>query len=144
MLPQSEVSVDLRRIFNRLSIGTVGVAATQINVLINTLLATSTVLGAVSWLNYAFRLFQFPVGILGVSIAGSNLVHFSSAIKENNLPLAKSYLSESLKLAFLTIIPSMALLMAMAEPSVRLIFERGLFEVREVSYSNNWACSKKC
>ena len=61
--------------------GLVGFAATQINLLVNTILASGTIVGAVSWLSYAFRLFQLPVGILSVSIGNSNLVHFSEAWK---------------------------------------------------------------
>ena len=49
--------------------GTVGLAATQVNVFVNTLLATGTETGAVSWLQYAFRLMYLPIGLFGVSIA---------------------------------------------------------------------------
>ena len=49
--------------------GTIGLAATQVNVFVNTLLATSEGTGAVSWLNYAFRLMYLPMGLFGVSIA---------------------------------------------------------------------------
>ena len=65
-----------QKVLGLLGPGLVGFAATQINLLITTILATSTVIGAVSWLNYSFRLFQLPVGILGVSIGNSNLVHY--------------------------------------------------------------------
>ena len=66
----SLLSKSVRKIIGRLGIGTIGVAATQINLLINTLLATNAEIGAVSFLSYGFRLFQFPVGILGVSVSG--------------------------------------------------------------------------
>ena len=49
--------------------GTIGLAATQMNVFVNTVLATSEGTGAVSWLNYAFRLMYLPLGLFGVSIA---------------------------------------------------------------------------
>ena len=49
--------------------GTLGLAATQVNLFVNTLLATSQGTGAVSWLNYAFRLMYLPIGLFGVSIA---------------------------------------------------------------------------
>ena len=53
--------------------GTVGLAATQINILVNSVFATSVGPGAVSWLNYAFRLMQFPIGVFGVSLASATL-----------------------------------------------------------------------
>ena len=46
-----------------------GLAATQVNLFVNTLLATSQGTGAVSWLTYAFRLMYLPIGLFGVSIA---------------------------------------------------------------------------
>ena len=49
--------------------GTIGLAATQVNLFVNTLLATSQGTGAVSWLTYAFRLMYLPIGLFGVSIA---------------------------------------------------------------------------
>ena len=49
--------------------GTLGLAATQVNMFVNTLLATGQGTGAVSWLNYAFRLMYLPIGLFGVSIA---------------------------------------------------------------------------
>ena len=121
------LSVETVKVFKRVGIGTIGIAATQINILVTTLLATGTVVGAVSWLNYAFRLFQFPVGVLSVSIAGSNLVHFSESWKKGDKDKAISYLKASYIISFLVLIPSLALLYSMAKPSVHLIFERGAF-----------------
>ena len=53
--------------------GTIGLAATQVNVFVNTVLATSEGTGAVSWLNYAFRLMYLPIGLFGVSIATATI-----------------------------------------------------------------------
>ncbi len=115
------------KVLNRLGIGTVGIAATQINVLVTTILATGTQLGAVSWLTYAFRLFQFPVGILSVSIAGSNLVHFSEALKKGENEEARGILSTSYQLSWFLIVPAFALMMALNEEAVHLVFQRGAF-----------------
>ncbi len=120
-----------KKIIHRLGIGTIGTAATQINVLISTILATSTVVGAVSWLSYAFRLFQFPVGVFSVSIAGSNLVHFSDSWKEGNKSKAIEYLYTSYFLSILILIPATFLLSALSVQSVHLIFQRGLFKFND-------------
>jgi putative peptidoglycan lipid II flippase len=120
-----------KRIVHRVGIGTIGIAANQINIIITTILATGTVIGAVSWLTYAFRLFQFPVGILSVSIAGSNLVHFSDAWKEGEHDRARDVLKSSYFLSYLTIVPALALLLALARESVHIVFERGAFDVED-------------
>jgi putative peptidoglycan lipid II flippase len=63
----------LKRMLWMMVPGTIGLAATQVNILVNTILATSQGRGAVSWLNYAFRLMQFPIGLFGVSLASATL-----------------------------------------------------------------------
>jgi putative peptidoglycan lipid II flippase len=108
--------------------GLIGFAATQINLLIVTILATGTVVGAVSWLNYGFRLFQLPVGILSVSIGNSNLVHFSDAWKRKDVAGAKASLQTSYFLSFLTVMPALVMLYCLSEEIIHLIFERGRFD----------------
>ena len=63
---------ELRQILRMMVPGTLGVAAVNINVLVNTYLAAAEP-GAVSWLGYAFRLMYLPIGIFGVSIATAAL-----------------------------------------------------------------------
>jgi putative peptidoglycan lipid II flippase len=108
--------------------GLIGFAATQVNLLITTILATGTLTGAVSWLNYSFRLFQLPVGILSVSIGNSNLVHFSEAWKKKDEAGAKASLQTSYYLSFLTVMPALVILYCLSEEIVNLIFERGRFD----------------
>ena len=57
--------------------GTLGLAAVQINVLVNTSLAATQQEGAVSWLQFAFRLMYLPIGLFGVSIATAALPDLS-------------------------------------------------------------------
>ncbi|MFI5390163.1 MAG: murein biosynthesis integral membrane protein MurJ [Bacteriovoracales bacterium] len=131
--PIQLINKTTKRILHRVSIGTIGTAATQINVLITTILATGTVVGAVSWLSYAFRLFQFPVGVFSVSIAGSNLVHFSDSWKEGNKEKAIEFLSTSYLLSILILVPATFLLTALSVQTVHLIFERGLFNSHDTN-----------
>lgn len=107
--------------------GLVGFAAAQVNLLISTILATGSLVGAVSWLNYSFRLFQLPVGILSVSIGNSNLVHFSESWKKRDVEGAKASLASSYFLSFLTVMPALVVLYCLSDEIVNLIFERGRF-----------------
>ena len=108
--------------------GLVGFAAAQVNLLITTMLATGSMVGAVSWLNYSFRLFQLPVGILSVSIGNSSLVYFSESWKKGDQAGAKKSLEGSYFLSFLTVMPALAVLFCFSEEIVNLIFERGKFD----------------
>ncbi|MBF0408062.1 MAG: murein biosynthesis integral membrane protein MurJ [Candidatus Riflebacteria bacterium] len=107
--------------------GTMGLAATQLNVAISTILATSQGDGAVSWLGYAFRLMQLPLGIFGVSVAQASLPVFSRQAADKDVEGMKNTFSSSLKLtAFINIFACLFLIVC-AEPIIRLLFEHGRF-----------------
>jgi putative peptidoglycan lipid II flippase len=125
--PKQIFSKRAKKVILLLGPGLVGFAATQINLLVNTVLATGAAVGATSWLNYAFRLFQLPVGILSVSIGNTNLVHFSSAWKSGKREEAIGTLSGSYYLSFLSVMPAMVLLYVFSEEVVNLVFQRGQF-----------------
>lgn len=108
--------------------GLVGFAATQVNLIVTTVLATGTLVGAVSWLNYAFRLFQLPVGILSVSIGNANLVHFSNAWKMGEKEEAKGLLRNSYLSSWVVILPAMIIAVLFSNEIVHIIFERGRFD----------------
>jgi putative peptidoglycan lipid II flippase len=116
-----------KKIVKLIGPGLVGFAAAQVNLLITTMIATSYV-GAVSWLSYAFRLFQLPVGILSVSIGNSSMVYFSEAWKKGDQEGAKKSLQQSYYLSYLTVMPALVILFCFSEEIVNLIFERGKFD----------------
>ena len=118
----------LRRVLVLMGPGTLGLAATQVNVFVNTLLATSQVEGAVSWLNYAFRLMYLPIGLFGVSIATAVLPAMSRHLVAHDVPASRKTVADGLSLMMMMNIPATVGLMVLAVPIVRLIFERGAFE----------------
>jgi putative peptidoglycan lipid II flippase len=117
----------LRRVLLLMGPGTVGLAATQINVFVNTILATGEGTGAVSWLDYAFRLMYLPIGIFGVSIATASTPAISRLVAERNLAHVRSTVARSIALMLLLNVPATLGLMALSTPIVRIIFERGSF-----------------
>ncbi|HET6611219.1 MAG TPA: murein biosynthesis integral membrane protein MurJ, partial [Kofleriaceae bacterium] len=107
-----------------------GLAAVQVNIFINSMFAASEP-GAVSWLAYAFRLLQLPIGVFGVAIATVSTTRFSDHAADGDRPAIGRQLEESLRLtAFLTI-PATVGLIVMAEPVIRLLFERGRFSASD-------------
>ena len=117
----------LRRMMMLMIPGTVGLAATQINILVNSVFATSVGEGAVSWLNYSFRLMQFPIGIFGVSLATATLPAFSRHWTQGEFDLASGALGKSLKRVFAINLPASAGLGFLGVPIIGLIFEHGRF-----------------
>jgi putative peptidoglycan lipid II flippase len=101
-------------------------SAVQINVLINGLFA-SQIDGAASWLNFAFRLMQFPIGVFGVAIATVTLPAVAREEARQDLKAFGSTVEKSLRLAFFLTIPSAIGLAVLAEPIIRVIYEHGRF-----------------
>lgn len=128
-IPKKILSKEEKVVFKKLGPGLIGFAATQINLIITTILATGTIVGAVSWLSYAFRLFQLPVGILGVSIGNSNLVHFGDSWTKGEKKEATKILTSSFLLSFVIMVPAGIVLFILSENLVNLIFQRGAFDV---------------
>jgi putative peptidoglycan lipid II flippase len=117
----------LRRALLLMGPGTLGMAATQINVFVNTQLATGQGTGAVSWLDYSFRLMYLPIGLFGVSIATAATPAISRMVAEQDFPRIRSTLANALGLMFFLNLPATIGLMILARPIVSVIFEHGEF-----------------
>jgi len=117
----------LRDVLILMGPGILGVAATQVNLLVNLILATGEGTGAVSWLNYSFRLIYLPIGLFGVSIATVALPVISKHAALEKLSNVRSTVSNGLRLMLVLNIPAAVGLIVIALPIVQLIFERGNF-----------------
>ena len=117
----------LRRVLVLMGPGTIGVAATQVNVFVNTVLATSEGTGAVSWLNFAFRLMYLPIGLFGVSIATATLPAVSRHAAQEDKAAVRNTIADGMSLMLMLNVPATFGLLVLATPIVRLIFERGAF-----------------
>jgi putative peptidoglycan lipid II flippase len=117
----------IKRINRLLSPMIIGLSASRINILVNTLLATMMVEGAVSYLNYAFRLMHFPLGVFGVALGTVTLPKISEEVSQGKFDrLAKTF-HEAVGLSLFLVIPSAVYLAGFGLDLVRLIYERGAF-----------------
>jgi putative peptidoglycan lipid II flippase len=117
----------LREVLRLMVPGTMGLAAVQINVLVNTYLATGEGEGPVSWLGYAFRLMYLPIGLFGVSIATAALPDISRQAAGADLASVRRTVSSAVRMMLMLNVPATAGLMVLAAPIVSLIYERGRF-----------------
>jgi len=115
----------VRQVVRRMVPGTIGVAAFQINVALVQLVALFVGTGIVSSFNGAVRLMELPQGMFGISLATFLLPTLSGLAADKNYPEFRSTLRNGLSsLMFLNLIASV-LLVVLAEPIVRLLFEHG-------------------
>ncbi len=103
-----------------------GMSIAQINLLINTLLASFLVTGSVSWLYYSDRLMEFPLGVFGIALATAILPTLSAQYTRAAEGAFADTLDWALRLVFLVTVPAAALAV-LATPFMAVLFERGEF-----------------
>lgn len=124
----------LRRILLLMGPAILGNAAVQINVMVNTNFASQIEdpirghNGPVSWLAYAFRFMQLPLGLFGVAIASATLPAISRNVAMQDLGAFRRTLARSLSMVFLLTIPSSVGLMILGDSIVGAIYEFHRFD----------------
>jgi putative peptidoglycan lipid II flippase len=116
----------LREMLILMGPGTLGVAAAQINVFVNTVLATGEA-GAPSALGYAFRFMYLPVGIFGVSVATAAIPTLARHAAAGSYADMRTTLSWGLRLMLALSVPATVGLMVLTGPIVELVYQRGRF-----------------
>lgn len=119
----------LRKIIRLMGPAILGNAAVQINVMINTNFASQIPgNGPVSWLGYAFRFMQLPLGIFGVAIASATLPSISRSAAAGNMEEFRGTLARSLGMVFLLTMPSSIGLVVLGDSMIGAIYEGGKFQ----------------
>ena len=118
---------DIRKVLGTFLPATVGAAVFQINTLVGNLLASFQGHGGISYLYYADRLVQFPLGIFGISTATAALPSLARLAAKDDTVSFRETLAYSINLGLLIMIPAMAGLIVLRKPIVALLFERGAF-----------------
>jgi putative peptidoglycan lipid II flippase len=131
------VDINLRVIWPRLTPGVRRLARlflpgalaggiTQINIVIGTVIA-SLAPSAVSYLYYADRIYQLPLGIVGVAIGIVLLPDLTRQLRSGRADLARHTQNRSLEFAMALTLPAAVALVVLAEPIIMVLFERGAF-----------------
>ncbi|HUE86725.1 MAG TPA: murein biosynthesis integral membrane protein MurJ [Vicinamibacterales bacterium] len=117
----------LGRVLLLMGPGTVGLAATQINIFVNTRFAADEGTGAISALDYAFRVMYLPIGLFGVSIAAASTPAFSRQVARGDRTEMQATLASAIGLMLALNLPATIGLVVLAPAIIALIFERGAF-----------------
>lgn len=109
-----------------------GVSATQINLLLDTLMASFLSAGSVSWLYYSDRLVEFPLGIFGIAVATVILPSLSKNHAADDTEAFSNSLDWGLRLVLLIGMPAMTGLLMLAEPILSTLFQYKEFGADDV------------
>jgi putative peptidoglycan lipid II flippase len=114
----------VKRVMSLMGPAIIGTSAVQVNVLVNTFFV-SGIEGGISWLGYAFRLMQFPIGLFGVAVGTASVPVLSRMASEGRIQDFRNTLSSSISLVFLMTLPSACGLVVLGEPIIRLLYSHG-------------------
>ena len=122
----------VRRIGRVVGAAVVGLSAVQVNIFVSNIFASHEV-AAVSWLNYAFRLMQLPLGVFGVAIATVAGAGVAQRAAARDLAGAKRTLGSAMRLVAFLNVPSAVGLMVLANPIISLIYEHRAFKAADTA-----------
>ncbi|MGN6318276.1 murein biosynthesis integral membrane protein MurJ [Trinickia sp.] len=122
----------VKRVLLKMVPATFAVSVAQLSLIINTNIASRLGPGAVSWINYADRLMEFPTALLGVALGTILLPSLSKAHVDEDPHEYSSLLDWGLRVTFLLAVPSALALFLFAEPLTATLFNYGHFDGRSV------------
>lgn len=126
-LPRPRLTPQVRRLLRLMLPGAVGAGVVQINLVIDIMIASLLPTGAISFLYYADRVNQLPLGVVGVAIGTALLPLLSRQIRAGEEAAARASMNRALEFSLLLSVPAAAALMVIAQPVVTVLFQRGAF-----------------
>ena len=129
-LVRPRLSPDVRRVFVLGVPGVLAAGVTQINLLVGTNIASAQP-GAAAWLYYADRLYQLPLGVIGVALSVALLPDISRRLRAGDKGGAVASQNNGLAYGLLLTAPASLGLYALAEPIMSVLFERGSFSAAD-------------
>ncbi|MEZ5670623.1 MAG: murein biosynthesis integral membrane protein MurJ [Alphaproteobacteria bacterium] len=131
-LPRPRLTPRMRR-FGRLIVpGAIGAGVVQLNIVVGTIFA-SLIPGAVSWLYYADRLNQLPLGVVGAAVGVALLPMLTRQLKAGETVQAMQTQNRAIEFALLLTLPATAGLIAIPHLMVAVLFERGAFTAADTA-----------
>ncbi len=121
---------EIRRLFKLMLPGLLGAGVLQINILVGTIIASLLATGSISALYYADRVYQLPLGVIGIAVGTALLPLLSRQLRAGDGRPANETLNRAVELSMLFTLPAAAALMVIAFPVVKVLFERGAFDAR--------------
>jgi putative peptidoglycan lipid II flippase len=117
----------VKKIFSLILPTLLGLSVAQINLLVNTLLASTLAEGSVTYLYYGIRLIHFPLGIFAIAVATAILPSLSTQAAKKDMEGLKESFSFGLRLVFFISFPAMIGLILLRVPIVQILFQHGDF-----------------
>jgi putative peptidoglycan lipid II flippase len=126
-LRRPRLSPKVKRLFALILPGAIGAGVAQINLFVDVVLASLLPTGAVSYLYFADRVNQLPLGVIGVAVGTALLPLMARQLRAGQVEHAMHNQNRALELALLLTVPAAVALVVLSLPIVSVLFERGAF-----------------
>ncbi len=136
-LPRPRLTPGVRRLFQLMLPGILGQGAMQINMLVDTILASLLAEGSVTFLFIADRLNQLPLGVVGVSIGVALVPMLTRQLRSGDAASAMQTQNRALEAGLLFALPAAVGLIVLGHPIIATLFERGNFTPDKVEATAN-------
>ncbi|MAE50572.1 MAG: murein biosynthesis integral membrane protein MurJ [Micavibrio sp.] len=131
-----DMSPKIRKVFKLMGPGVVGAGVMHINLFADLILASFLAQGAISYLYYADRLNQLPLGIVGIAVGAALLPMLSKALSQGNEGQARDLFNRSLEYCLLLALPAALALFVVPDILIGTLFERGAFDAEDTAASS--------
>lgn len=131
-LPRPRLTPGVRRLLWLMAPGLVGAGVVQINLVVDVILASTLQEGSVSYLYFADRVNQLPLGVVGVAVGVALLPLLTRQLTSGDDAAAADSQNRAIEFALLLTLPAAAALLVIAQPIVSVLFERGAFDAAAV------------
>jgi len=132
---ESRTHPGVGRVLLRMGPALLGVGVSQLSLMINTQISSHLGEGATSWLNYADRLMEFPIGLLGVALSAVLTPQLSAAQASGAGERYSRLLDWGLRMVMLLALPCAVALLVFAEPLTAVLYHRGAFSATDVAHT---------
>jgi len=139
-LPRPRLTPGVRKVMRIMAPAALGAGVVQVNLVIDIILASTLPEGSISFLFYADRVNQLPIGVVGVAVGTALLPLLSRQAAAGETAAARNSLNRAVELGLLMAIPAAAACLAMPDTLIAALFERGAFTPEDTAMTA-WALS---
>ncbi len=126
-LPRPRLTPGVRRLLVLIAPALIGAGAVQINLVIDVVLASTLAQGSISYLYYADRVTQLPLGVVGMAVGVTLLPLLTRQLRSGELDAAHGSQNRAIEYALALTLPAAAALIVISGPVVTVLFQRGAF-----------------
>lgn len=124
-----------RRMWRRFVTASAGAVAMQINLIVDLVLASLIGVGAISWLYYADRIVQLPLGVIGIALGTALLPRLSAQFRADDLAPVRQTLADAVTFASFFVLPASVALVMIGPDIITGLFRYGAFSMADAQAS---------